>query len=325
MQDEMQRSRGVVSEAAMAEYQRALETYSDLTPVDDSEDVQRNARPLASQADRDHWLENMILHHRLTPHEIRVATGMSIDEATAAINRVLPVDPQAKTEPPELRILPYPGGRHPRRGFLEGAIDPQRDTKVSVFPPWNDGGYAVIDVPEAIFSNLGLTYLAHQHIPTIWTEQSIELEKLEWKERDGGLEYSRELPNGIAFGGRVSKLGGAAAMEMWLRNGTKEPLTGLRSQVCVMMKGLVGFTSQRSRLQIVREPYVAVKADDTDRWLITAWAPNNRAWTNPPVPCVHSDPIFPDCPPGETVRARGGLWFYEGEDVEAELAKLKIP
>jgi hypothetical protein len=325
IKDEIERSRGVVSEAAMNEYQRALDAYLALPTADDSETVRQNARPLASQADRDHWLENMILHHRLTPQEIRLATGMSIEEATAVINRVLPVTPQAQAQTPELRVLPYPGGRHPRRGFLDGAIDPERDTKVSIFPPWKDGGYAVVDVPEAIFSNLGLTYLAHQHIPTIWTEQSIELDKLEWKEQGGALVFSRTLPNGIEFGSRVAERGDMAAMEMWLKNGTDEPLTGLRSQVCVMMKGLAGFTSQRRRQQLVRGPFVAVKADDGDRWLITAWSPNKRAWTNPPVPCVHSDPVFPDCPPGETVKVQGGLWFYEGNDIEAELAELKIP
>ena len=70
-------------------------------------------------------------------------------------------------------MLPYPGGRHPRIGFLEGAIDPQRETKLSVFTPWHDSSYVVADVPEAIWSNLGLTYLAHTHIPTIWTAQKI--------------------------------------------------------------------------------------------------------------------------------------------------------
>src|SRR5262245_30865064 len=46
-----------------------------------------------------------------------------------------------------LLVLPYPGVRHPRIGFLEGAIDPHRDTKASLFLPW--GGYVVIDFPEA--------------------------------------------------------------------------------------------------------------------------------------------------------------------------------
>src|SRR5262249_23867515 len=85
-----------------------------------------------------------------------------------------------------LLVLPYPGGRHPRIGFLEGAIRPQRETKVSVFTPWDDTSYVVADVPEAIWSNLGLTYLAHTHVPTVWTKQGVELEPLEWNRRGSG-------------------------------------------------------------------------------------------------------------------------------------------
>lgn len=338
MTNEMQRSRGIVSEAGMKEYERALEAYQALPVLDDANEVARNSRPPIDDTDKQRWLENMIVHHRFTPDEVRWATGMTIDEAKAAVGRLSPVDPVAANDKaPSLRLLPYPGGRHPRRGFLDGAIDPQRDTKISVFPPWKDGGYAVVDVPEAIFSNLGLTYLAHQHIPTIWTEQSIELEPIEWKEKGGGIEFSRTLPNGIRFGSRAvvqgdelqgDKVQGeeakseSVAMEMWLTNGTAEQLTGLRCQVCVMLKGLIGFTAQRNREQVVRGPFVAVRADQTDRWVITAWKPINRAWTNPPVPCIHADPIFPDCPPGQTVRVQGGMWFYEGSEIADEIERL---
>src|SRR6202008_264781 len=81
--------------------------------------------------------------------------------------------------PGGLLVLPYPGGRHPRIGFLAGAVRPQRETKVSVFAPWDETSYVVADVPEAIWSNLGLTYLAHTHVDTVWTKQQIELEPLE--------------------------------------------------------------------------------------------------------------------------------------------------
>ena len=43
-----------------------------------------------------------------------------------------------------------------------------------------------MDVPEAVWSNLGLTYLAHTHVPTLWTKQDIELPQLEWERRDDG-------------------------------------------------------------------------------------------------------------------------------------------
>ncbi len=319
MQDEIQRSRGVVSAQGLAEYEQALQFYQSLKVGDDSESVARVARPLGT--DRERWLNNMIVDHRFTADEVRQATGLSIEAATAEVQR-LSAKIEGTTEA-GIRILPYPGGRHPRRGFLDGAIDPQRETKISVFPPWKDGGYAVVDVPEAIFSNLGLTYLAHQHIPTIWSERLIDLPPLEWNEHDGGLEFERRLPNGIVFGSRVVVVDDSVAMEMHLTNGTNEPLTGLRSQVCVMLKGLIGFNSQRRREQLIDGPLVAVKADQHNRWIITAWQPHKRAWTNPPVPCMHSDPIFPDCGPGETVTVSGKLWFYEGDEIKGEVERLR--
>lgn len=326
MKNEMQRSRGIVSEAAMAEYQQALDFYRSLRVADDSSQVERGARTLHQQ-DREEWLKNMIVDHRFAADEVRQATGLSIEEAEMAVQRLLPIA-AASAGATKLRLLPYPGGRHPRRGFLDGAIDPQRETKISVFPPWSDGGYAVVDVPEAIFSNLGLTYLAHTHVPTIWTEKSVELEQLEWKKNAAGLELERKLPNGIVFGSRVGIKDQGVSMEMWLTNGTDKPLTGMRSQVCVMLKGLAGFNSQRRRDAVVEGPFIAVqadraiKSDGSNRWVITAWEPNNRAWDNPPVPCIHSDPIFPDCEPGQRVKATGGLWFYEGSDIKAEIKRL---
>ena len=90
-----------------------------------------------------------------------------------------------------------------------------------------------------------------------------------------------------------------------------------------MLKGLAGFRTQRRREQIVEGPFVAIKADNQERWLITAWKPLRRAWTNPPVPCVHSDPVFPDCGPSQTVRVQGKLWFYEGDEIQQELHRLR--
>lgn len=320
MKNEIQRSRGVVSAAGMEEYQQVLDYYLALEVRDDSAWVARNARPLRER-DRESWLKNMIVDHRFSADEVRRATGLPIEEAEKAVERLTPIVAES-AGPATMRLLPYPGGRHPRRGFLDGAVDPQRETKISVFPPWANGGYAVVDVPEAIFSNLGLTYLAHTHVPTIWSERSVELEKLEWSSTGDGLELERKLPNGIVFGSRVEQVHQGVSMEMWLTNGTNQALSGMRSQVCVMLKGLIGFNSQRRRNSVVKGPFIAIKGDRSERWIITAWQPNNRTWDNPPVPCIHSDPIFPDCLPGETVDVRGGLWFFEGSDVEAEIDRL---
>jgi hypothetical protein len=186
----------------------------------------------------------------------------------------------------------------------------------------------VLDVPEAIWSRRGdareLWYLAHTHVPTTWDKQGVELERLEWtRGPSGSLSIRRELPNGVAFGAEVTPTRDEVRMELWITNGTKAPLTGLVVQNCVMLKGAVGFDQQANDNKVLDKPYAACRDADGDRWIITAWEPCVRPWANAPCPCLHSDPQFPDCGPGETRRIRGWLSFYEGEDVKAELRRIE--
>lgn len=282
-------------------------------------------RPPRGETDLRFWLENMVWHHRFTVEEIQATTGLAparIREAQERLN----IQDGHRPERPEnapLLVLPYPGGRHPRIGFLDGAIDPQRETKLSVFTPWDPASYVVVDVPEAIWSNLGLTYLAHTHVDTVWTKRGTELEKLEWNRRaDGSYDFERRLPNGIVFGTAARPARSGVFMEMWLRNGTGQALSDLRVQNCVMLKGAPEFNQQTNANKIIEKPYVACRNAAGDRWVITAWEPCHNPWANPPVPCLHSDPKFPDCAPGETKRLRGWLSFFEGEDVRAEFKRL---
>jgi hypothetical protein len=284
-----------------------------------------NARKIVGEHALRDWLTNMVSYHRFTPEEVRAATGLTLPEIDAALKRfdIVPgrVPPRKPTDP--LVVLPYPGGRHPRIGFLDGAVHPQRETKVSVFTPWADGGYVVADVPEAIWSNLGLTYLAHTHVDTIWTKQNVKLEPLEWTRLPSGeLQCERTLPNGIRFGTKVRPTPTEVRMEMWLHNGTEQALTGLRVQNCVMLKGARGFEPQTNDNKIFDAPYTACRDSEGDHWVISAWEPCQRAWGNAPCPCLHSDPQFPDCPPGETRHVRGWLSFYEGSDVRGEFRRI---
>lgn len=280
----------------------------------------------ANDAELRYWLENMVWHHRFTTEEIHSVTGLTADEIQAAVKK-LNITPATKPQRPAdapLLVLPYPGGRHPRIGFLDGAVDPQRETKVSIFTPWDEASYVVADVPEAIWSNLGLTYLAHTHVPTIWSKQNIELPQLEWNRRENGsFDLERKLPNGIVFKTEVVPGRDGVRMQMTLTNGTSKPLSDLRVQNCVMLKGAAGFTKQTNDNKIFQSPWVACRSDTGDHWIITAWQPCHRPWGNPPCPCLHSDPKFPDCPPGETRTLKGWLSFYTGQDIQAELKRLE--
>ena len=285
-----------------------------------------NSRKPSSEDELRYWLGNMVWHHRFSAAEVRMASGLSAEAIADALEKF---HIAGATRPPRradapLLVLPYPGGRHPRIGFLDGAVNPQRETKVSVFTPWDDASYVVVDVPEAIWSNLGLTYLAHSHIPTVWTKKGVELPAIEWNRRaDGAFDIERTLPNGIAFGAKVVPGREAVRMELWLKNGTREKLTDLRVQNCVMLKGTKGFESQSNTNKVLANPYVACRDAAGARWVITAWHPCHRPWANAPCPCLHSDPKFPDCAPGETQRLRGWLSFYEGPDIHAEFARIE--
>ena len=281
----------------------------------------------ATRAELPYWLENMVRYHRFTWSEAAQVTGLGVEALQARAKQIgLDRSQQAPGTDNEkaIRVLPYPGGRHPRKGFREGAILPQRGTKVSIFSPWDPTSYVVVDLPEAIFSNLGLTYLAHTHIPTIWDERNIWLENIDWERRpDGSLSRQQRLPNQITFGASVRPSVGLVEMELWVRNDSSKMLTGLRTQICVMLAGAPDFSRQNNDHKLFRSPVSAARSATGDRWILTAWNRCGRAWGNPPVPCLHSDPVLPDCPPEQEVRVRGQLWFYEGNKIETELERVQ--
>ena len=112
-------------------------------------------------------------------------------------------------------------------------------------------------------------------------------------------------------------------MEMWLKNGSEEALTGMRTQICIMLKGAGEMAAQTNENKRLDSPVAAVQCSSSNRWVLTAWTPQGKAWGNASCPCLHSDPIFPDCPPGETVRLSGRVWFYEGQAIDGEIERGK--
>jgi hypothetical protein len=270
----------------------------------------------------DFWLPNMALDHRYQLEEIMQVTKLPRKalEQRLANQGVPSASPAADGR---VKVLPYPGGRHPRIGFLDGAIDPLRGTKVSIFPPWANGGYVVLDLPEAIFSSLGLIFLAHTHIPTLWDAQNALIENRDWVvEKSGDLHSAWRLPNGIAFGAQVTPQTEGAAFELWLENGTGAKLSALRTQVCLMLKAAPGFNEQNQERKQYEAPLVVVKAAEADRYLLLAFEQCGRAWGNESCPCVHSDPVLPNAAPGERVSVRGLLRFYAGTDIATARQRL---
>ncbi len=249
------------------------------------------------------WLRTCA-QHGFTQAETAMATGL---EAKDVARRDVPAEP-----PAPFSILPYPGARHPRIGFLEGAVDPHRDTKFSLFLP--GGGYAVVDFPEAVWADRELQYLAHTHIPTAWDKKGMKLPRMDWTRTAGGLEAARVLPDGLEFRAKVRPGERGADMELTLRNGSGRLRAGLRVQVCVMLKGAPGFAAQtKDNKRHLPEAVCAARSDDGRRWIAVQFE-RAKTWDNPPCPCIHSDPTFPDLAPGEEAVVRGRLWVHDGAD-----------
>ncbi len=314
----------------------AVEPQEPFDSIDDRKEAiasglpRTNFRRPPNDRELRYWLENMALYHRFSHAEMGAAVGLSDQEIDEALERwnIDPAKPKTCWGRKKLVMLPYPGGRHPRIGFLDGMIRPQRETKVSVFAPWKDGGYVVLDLPEAIWiyqdQAQKLLYLAHKDIPTIWTERGIQLKQLEWNRRsDGTLDFTRTLPNGVSFGAAVKAAERSVHMEMWLRNGTESTLRGLFVQNCVMLSDANGFDARTDQNKLMKKPFTACRGKGKNRWIVTVWRNCHRVWTNKDCPCMHSDPQFPDCAPGETKRLFGWLSFYEGNDVASECARAE--
>ena len=292
------------------------------------------SRPAADDAALRRWLESALLFHRFTPAEAGGAVALDAAGVEAAAAR-LGIDPAARPARPAdapLLVLPWPGGKHPRTGFRDGAIRPQRETKVSVFAPWADGGYAVVDAPEAVWVNdaegkPALEYLAHTHVPTVWDKAGVALDPLEWTAHaDGTLSIARTLPDGVTLTTVVEPGHDAVRMTFSVTNGSPRLLTDLRVQMCTMLAGLAGFESLTNDNKTFAAPMAACRDASGSRWIVTGWDRCGRAWGNPPCPCLHSDPVVPDCPPGESRTVRGWLSFHEwpeGTDVAAELERLR--
>lgn len=279
----------------------------------------------AADSDLRFWLKNMVWYHDYSIEEITSATRMQPGEIETALRKydISRATRPAPTSGGPLKVLPYPGGRHPRIGFLDGAIDPMRGTKFSVFLPWPKSGYVVVDLPEAVWANGELIFLAHTHIPTFWDKKGIKIKNIDWTRETGGrLTERRVLPDGVAIESRVIPRNDSVDMELKITNGSERALREMRAQVCIMLKGAPDFNAQSDDKKLLVDEVVAAGSRDGGRWIVTAWD-RGRPWQNPPVPCIHSDPQFPDCEPGKSVVARGRILFHEGDDIDKRIVRWK--
>ncbi|HLF35857.1 MAG TPA: polysaccharide deacetylase family protein [Cyclobacteriaceae bacterium] len=277
---------------------------------------------IAARNDPGRWLPVM-KSFGYTLDEMAAVTGFAEKELSEKLSGM---DDNPSMKGIEWTIInPYPGGRHPRINFREGMLSPMRGTKAGIFLPWDPDDYIVLDLPEAVLSQYGLAFLGHKHIPTIFDRSKTEIKNSDWQIlRDGGLRNEWHLPNKMTIGAEMHPGKNMVNMELWLRNDTDDTVfADLQTQICIMFKGAEEFDELTNDNKVFDPPYAATRSEGGNRWIITAWERGSHSWGNLNCPCMHADPRLPDCPPGETVRVIGQIWFFEGEDMKTVIHEIR--
>lgn len=224
-----------------------------------------------------------------------------------------------------------------------------------ISPPWPSQDYVWLDFPEAIFTSQGLLFLSHVNppIPTVFHD----LPAVAWRRTVDGVSFERKLPNGVRFGGSVRKQSETVvALELHLRNGTREPLKRISLQTCAFLRAIrefADYTNANKFIHLEKSGWLAMAAPVPEgasgpyrlgwRWsgkpvadlpvavVTSSKAPRLMAMTwlngtismvaNPNHPCVHADPKFKDLEPGEAASIHGKLVFFEGRLEDFDFSK----
>ena len=217
-----------------------------------------------------------------------------------------------------------------------------------VSPSWPSQDYIWLDFPEAIFTDQGLLFLSHINPPIDTVYDS--LPAVAWREIDGGIDFERELPNGVVFGGAVTKGSrNSVDLALTIRNGTTEPLTRITLQTCAFLRGIKEFADytadnkyvhiagkgwmpypsaqeleaiegaayrvgwRRSGKLVCDKPLLATVSNQAKRLVAMTWFTDTLSMVNNRNhPCMHADPIFEDLAPEQSQTVHGKLIFFEG-------------
>lgn len=226
-----------------------------------------------------------------------------------------------------------------------------------VSPAWPSQEYLWLDFPEAIFVGRSLLFLSHLH-----PEASIvypELPPVPWRPTADGIAFVRVLPNGLEFGGSVTREDATTVrLDLRIKNGSREPLREITLQTCAYLRGIKEFAdytrdnkfvhvpdagwiplSQALTLPpggspyragwrtkgkpVVDWPVLVTKSNVAERWVGMTWRQDTLSLIgNPNHPCMHADPKLKDLEPGESASLRGALFFFEGPLANFDVARI---
>ena len=276
------------------------------------------------------------------------AAGMSSAQGQSATSGSRPKKPADTYETHAKGIRIQPGHWRPHYPWEHIAW---------ISPAWPSQDYLWLDFPEAIFTSQGLLYLSHVNpgIDSVFPN----LPQVPWREVPGGIAFDRTLPNGISFGGSVTKRKNTqVALELHLKNGSAQPLKNIELQTCAFLRAIREFADYtrdnkfvhvpgagwipltqavalkegsspyrvgwRSKGKPVADwPVMVTRSNVAERWVGMTWGKDTLSLIgNPNHPCMHADPRFKNLEPGEKATITGKIFFIEGNLADFDFAAL---
>lgn len=227
---------------------------------------------------------------------------------------------------------------------------------VWISPSWPSQDYLWLDFPEAIFTNQGLLFLSHINpaAPAVYPDWPTA----EWRKIERGVAFERTLPNGVSFGGSVTKASETTvSLELHITNGAAQPLKDITLQTCAFLRAIKEFSEftrdnkfvhvsdkgwtrygeatalpagsgpyrvgwRKSGKLLADWPVLVTVSNQAERLVAMSWQKHTLSMvSNPNHPCMHADPQFKDLEPGERASIRGKIVFFEGKLAEFDYAK----
>ena len=213
-------------------------------------------------------------------------------------------------------------------------------------PAWSSEGYIWLDFPEAIFYDNQLIYLGH--IDERFPAKYNNLPTVKWQEIDNGIQYERELPNGVKFGGSVVKKDdNTVGLKIWIYNGSSKTIKDIKLQTCAYLNQVIELDEKTNLNKLVHIPEVgwiplsrAQRMEDLNSKYHVGWLGGPKVSDLPVIialsedhkylvgmtwydntyslignenhPCYHVDPFFPNLKPGQKYTINGEMIFFDG-------------
>ena len=261
--------------------------------------------------------------------------GFNPMELSAAIDQVL----ARNDAPPHLAVVP---------ADFEG----KPTASVQIQFPWDVGGVSNLMLPENLFSGDETLFTGQNWVEVDAKYPQEEQPEMKEVVPARLVRYRHPLGEEYVLSGQAEVRDGGIDVELTVENLTDEPLEGLRAQVCFGCQQAADFASEdlarvhvpvKGKMRPVTEvkrvgswdglkrylpvkgagptggltaaaiPFIGLENSDGTRSVGITWQGATQLSTNGELTCIHADPTFPDCPPGESVTAKGRIFFTKGD------------